>query len=319
MATPTITSITPDEGLSRGGYVLTIRGTNFALPPAPAATGYIGGAAPVSVSVTIGGIACPWAEAASPVLILARAPEYRGTATIPVSLDVRVANLRADGTEVTGEHVVEEDGFTFARPGLAAEGYLMRVIRALLEQLARHVVPTVAVTFSRDYDDDPETSERMRDLAPSLHLVGPRMEINRLYTPADGDWQTDPEGLFPGRAVRAPVVADLRFTARAWAVGAYHLHNMAQAFVLTFRDLPWITLQIDPAHPERGDVRYEVEIDWAGLPDLATAPNAGDLYSFEAGVLIRGVQIDDESATVTLRGWNSDDVLTTIEAIPRTI
>lgn len=295
VAVPTIASITPNAGRTKGGNVIAIAGTNFRTATI-APDGYVGGDALQTVKVTFAGERAPWAEAASPTLVYARVPEWRGSATTPMPLvqSVRLANLDDAGVERANENVTVTTGYTVDRPSLVPSCLLMEVCRELIHVLKRHLLVNVAMTISRDYDDDPATVDRLRDAAPSIHLIGPSIH-NRRGPYAVPREDSEGDALGPWTRAQPPVVADLVFDLRAWTVNSFHTANLAQQFLLLFRDLPWLTV---------GAVRYEVEVDWERYPDLAATPSFSDVEGFASGLVIRGVHLDDDSATFIERGWS---------------
>ncbi len=318
MAVPTIVSISPATGLSKGGYLIAINGTNFQVPTVPASgSGYLGDDATPTCKVTIGGVDCEYAEPATSALIYCKVPEWIGSPSValPLSVDVVVSNIDSNGDVVlfggvTPETVTLVDGFAYDRPSLAAECYLKRAIDSLILLIRRHVITNVAVTLSREYDDDPATVERLRDSAPSVHLVGPRTVLNRFYSLNRCDTEyTDPadEGAVTAVDVHrrsVPVTMDLDFDVRIWATNPYHSTNLVQAFVLLFRDATELKVLIDPDQPDLGYHDYEIEIDWGRYPSMDAAPNYSDLSSATFGLVVRGVHLDDESGTILERGMN---------------
>lgn len=304
---PVVISLTPDSGLTRGGNMVAIVGQNFRLPPAPAAAGYLGGPAPQTVRVTFDGVAAPWAEAASERLIYATVPIWQGPQsagmTWPIVQDVRVANLDDDGVELPGEYIVAAESYSITRPELAAECVLMRVVRELMQLLKRHVIDNVALSLGRDYDDDPAAWERLRASAPSLRLVGPNTELNRLYSLNRVDDEVDPDDPTRWLRTQVPVTVDLDFGMRGYATSPTAVFAMSQAVLLLFRDNVRLGILRDPLDESAGRIEYEVEVTWEDYPSFTMQPNASDLYWFDARVLIRGVHLDDDSATVVRRGW----------------
>jgi Arc/MetJ family transcription regulator len=302
---PTIASVTPSPGPTRGGNMVVIAGSGFKVPAAPP-DGYCGGAAPRTVKVTFDAVEAPWAEAASAALVYATVPEWRGSlpTTWPLAQDVRLANLKADEvTEETGENVTKADGYAIARPALASECYLQRVCRQLLKLLKRHVVDNVALSLGRDYDDSTADWERERAAAPGLRLEGPNLDLNRFYSVNQEPDEADPLDAARWFRRRPPVTVDLDFALRAFAVTIEHLHGLGQALLLLFRDVVRLRVDRDGADPAQGYVEYEIEVSWAGFPAFDVAPNVSDLYFFDAHLLIRGVHLDDDSATIVRRGW----------------
>lgn len=312
MAVPTITSISPAAGLTRGEQWIAIIGTNFRLPVIPSApSGYLGGAARPSVKVTIGGVPCEYAESATTELVYCKVPRWAGSpsATFPIELDVRLANLDDDGNEIAGEAVVEVDGWTYHRPPLTEACYLKRIVDELITLLRRHVLPNVAVTISREWDDNPATIERLRDSAPSIHLVGPRLTLNRFDSINRENAQAEASDPTYYQRRKVPVTSDLEFDVRIFAANPYHATNLIQAFLLTWRDITEIAILRDPSDASLGYGSYDIEIPWDRYPDMDAAPSYSDLVTITTGLMIAGVHLDDESGTMIERGmtiWAND-------------
>lgn len=300
---PTITSITPNAGYTRGTNVVAIVGTNFRLPPTPNPNGYLGGDAPRTVSVKFDGVASPNAQAASATLIYATVPTLTGTppTTWPVLQDVRVANIDDNGAEIATENVTKQDAYTMTRPELSARSMLVRLNIAVIQLLKRHVIANVALTQGRDYDDDPTTWERLRASTPALLLSGPMLERNRDY----GFNREDDEAVTGDQWLRRrePITVDMAYDVRGLASSPIHLGALGEAFMLALRDVQLLALPAVPGVPLSVDNEYEIEIVDTEFPRFDAAPNTDDLYLFDARILVRGVHLDDDSATVIERGW----------------
>jgi len=99
-------------------------------------------------------------------------------------VDVELWNLDATGDPIPGETVVIAGAYRFARPTVAGEADLTRVIRQLLRELKRQVLANVSATVSVDYDDTTLDGVNVIAMAkvPSLVLSGPTLRPNRFYS-----------------------------------------------------------------------------------------------------------------------------------------
>jgi hypothetical protein len=293
MPIPTITSITPNTGRTSGGNVVRIIGANFRLPPVPPATGYLGGAAQQTVAVKFEGVRAPWAEAASATLALARVPEWAGDyVAIPMPLDVRLANLADDGSEIPTEFVLKLDAYTISRPSLVEEGVLQKVIRVLISVFRRHLLENTSVVTSRDFDDDPTSLQRALAELPVVHLIGPSTQRNNLR-----QIHRVEEAVYAGDEYQrsdAPMAVDVSFQLRAYTQGIQHMLALQQALVMLFRDVSYLSA---------AGQTLEFRMPFTGYPTSVTVPNMSDIYSIFAQILINGVQLDYESASIVERGW----------------
>jgi hypothetical protein len=310
MAIPTITGVEPTGGLTTGGNVVRLSGTNFKLPDAPAPTGMLGGDQQKTVSVKFGGQESEWAYSASDQLILARVPEYRGAydVTYPVALDVRVANLDTDGIEIPGENVTYVGLYQVDRQGLATESYLQRVIRAFQQIFKRHVLQNTFVLISRDAASDLLDDNRLQAEAPSLYLTNMSITRNRFYSinrESEIENQTDPDRWF---RTKFPVTVDIEFTLTIVAKSAMQLFNLCQSCMLMFREITDVRITDDPSDdpvaPTGNYKDYEIRMPWEFPISAEGNVSESDLHISTAGVSIIGVHIDKESGTIVERGWD---------------
>lgn len=307
MAVPSITSVDPSSGLTKGRQLVEIHGSGFRIPPAPPPTGYLGGSAQKTVSVQFGGEESPWAHALSPTRVQARAPEYRGPydASFPLSLDVRVANLDDSGAEIAGEEDTLSGAYTIARPSLQTEGVLQRVIGEFIRLMRRHVLANTHLSTHPDFDDDP--SDALDEVAkaelPRLELGGPDLSENRFYSynrrPEVDDPDNPPDGYLRRRRA---ITVDARFDLTGFARSQRVLLGLAQATSLFFRDVRWVQIERDPSDPSLGIANYELAMPFDGQPEIESGPELDSLRSFGAVAIIRGVDVDETDSIVVERG-----------------
>jgi len=306
MAVPTVTSVEPNSGSTRGRNVVRIIGSNFRPPNPVPAIGYVGSAQQKTVSVKFEGVESEWAYYASDGLILARVPAWTGSykVTFPYALDVRVANLDDSEVEIPGESATLADGYSINRPSLQEESYLQRVIRELINIYRIHVLENTHHTTSRDFSGDPSSTETLKASTPLVQLVGPRMPLNRFDSINYEEPEEDPLGGADGMMRRMkPVTCDLLFEIRAFALLDRHLTGLVQAILLMHRDVLFVKVLVDPNDPSKGTKDYNLDLVWDGYPELETEPNISDLLSASMTCKIRGVHIDEESGTIVERGW----------------
>lgn len=284
--------------------MIRIAGTNFRLPPAVPSTGYLGGEQPKTVSVQFDGQESEWAYVASDELILARVPQYRGPTniTFPAAQAVRVANLDDSEVEIPGEAVVATDAYSMSRPGLAEESYFQRVVRAFLQLFKRHVIENAAVMSSRDAASENYTDERKASQTPGVYLIGPRTLVNRFDSINREEPEDDTVDVNTWNRKRYPVTLDFEFDLAIYASTQRHLFALCQACVLLFRDITEVRVT-DFANQSTPYKDYEIEMMWSFHPSNESVPNQDDLYEATAGVMIRGVHVDDDSGTVIQQGW----------------
>ena len=89
MTAPVFPSIDPAVGHTGGGFVCKVVGTDFELPPAPAATGYVGGTWTPSMEVEVNGRSATDIRVYSSTLLTFTMPAFRGApGSIGTGIDV---------------------------------------------------------------------------------------------------------------------------------------------------------------------------------------------------------------------------------------
>jgi hypothetical protein len=310
MTVPTITTITPGTGLTKGVALIVIEGTNFRLPPTPSA-GYHGGDAQQTVTVSFGGTDSQWAHAVSATRVHARLPEWDGDwrDAMPKSLDVRVANLDDAGVEIPGEEVTAVDGMVIDRPKLSKKQDMHRVVLELLRVFRRHLHINTWLNQGREFDEDPTDARDKpnRSSLPLIALEGPSTQINR-FSSLNRMEPTEDAG-DPGSwyRYRFPVTVDMTFDVTAYANSETHLLSLGAAFTTLFRDVIYLRVPRDVGDPTKGTADYELAVPFDGQPDYQSPPELDDLHSFAAVVTIRGVDIDESEGIVIERGVDLAD------------
>lgn len=309
MAVPTITEVTPAEGLTSGNNIVVISGTNFKLPPSPTPTGFVGGDYPRSVAVSFDGQTSTWAHAITEEVIYCRVPEWKGDwdQSFPVSIDVRVANTDSDGVEIDGENATLADGYTIERPGFASASMLQRVLSEFINIFKRHLMANVTMMIGAEYDDDTTDLERLRADAPCVYLIGPAMTPNRLASLTFLNTEEDPLSSDAYRRFAEPIVVDMTFEVQIWAKSARHIMAMSQAFLTMFRDVTNISIKRDPSDEDSDDMTYDIKIPFVGYPEILQRPGFDNLYEMKSSCEIKGVHLDLESGTIIERGWRITD------------
>lgn len=313
MAVPTITSISPDRGPTGGRQFVTIIGTNFQLPPAPASSGPTTPPNP-SVEVLFGTAVSPDVRVVSSTLLHVITPicalaDAQGPTEGDV--DVVVRNIDQDGVLVPGETATEADGYTYARPDLkrtgpSTERILTRITRQLLTEFRRQLIDNVQLATNTDYGDPDGYSANVAALAdiPGIVLTGPRLRANSFYR--SNVPRSLPLGGGRHEVQRAQVTYDLLF-----AVIGVDDNKMRCTDLLTevvnfvHRNT---VLRVPRAYNTPDDlVDFEFDFDSPDLPTVATRQNS-NLHAFGCEVVIRGVDIDDASMATLVTTELADNV-----------
>lgn len=230
MAVPTIASISPAVGTPTGGQLIEITGTNFQLPPTPAASGPVPEAAP-TVEVLFGGKASPRVAVVSATRLYVIVPKTKMPVTATTTLgthpvDVEVRNIDSNGTLIPGETATETDGYTYNRPDIstANESPLTNLIRQLLQVLKSEVIPNVSFSVHTDYDSAVATAEVDEADTPNIVLIGPALSRNTLYTDNAPTELEVTAGEYGAR--RRSIHFDVGFDIIVIASSAMHLVNL---------------------------------------------------------------------------------------------
>jgi hypothetical protein len=291
MTVPTITSVSPTAGTSKGGALIHILGTGFRVPPAPPPPAYTGTAAQRTVAVTIGGTPCIRADAWTAERIAALPAPWTGDYdTLPAWCAVRVANLDDAGSEIPGEAATLSDAYCIDRPPLAGGTRLDRVLRALIGGLRRHVLRNTHLTMATAYDADLGLPPRVVAALPALLLLDLRLRPNRLAAARTAPPTPDPaDPPWGWRRSALPARWDLECTLQALGRGIPETTALLQAVILHIRDVP--VLVVD-------DQEYAVVIPATAEAALQCAPTEADAGSARLPLLIMDVQLTEESATM---------------------
>src|SRR5262245_21793692 len=117
MADPTITSITPAAGPTRGKNLIEIIGTGFRVPDLPSPTNGPAEPAPPGVRVLFDASVSPRTLVASDTRLFVEVPTSPLENVAPMfaegSVDVVVQNIDEDGLLIPGEEVTSTDGYAY--------------------------------------------------------------------------------------------------------------------------------------------------------------------------------------------------------------
>lgn len=310
MAVPTVASVDPTSGSSKGTSLVRIYGTNFSIATPPTAEGYYGGPEQRTVSVKFEGIEASFAGAASSLLIMCRVPRWTGSyAALPVSADVRVANLDAAGVEVPGENATLVDAYTIDRPQLIGSN-VQRLCEEVISVFRRMFIGNTNITMSRDFVEDTAFLERVMAEVPVVYLVGPNFVRDGLRTRHRLDPYEDSLDPLRSEQLAPPVYVTMEFDVRCYVDNSQHAMAMQQQLMLLFRDVGYI---------EFDGRNLEFRMPFNQYPSVVNVPNQSDLQSVRCGLSIRNVHVDDGTGTMVDRGSivfdNDGDPVVEIQAL----
>ncbi len=287
MPAPKITSLTPPTGPTGGRTLVDVEGAGFRLPPPPPPSGPTPPPRP-SVEVLVGG------RSATEVRV--RATDRLSFLT-PIGdagvTDVVVRNVDDDGVPIAGEEATFTGGFTYRLPPLAAESDLARLVRTLLRELKRQILPNVSITVQTDFDAQTGDELHIAELAslPALVLVGPEMREDRFYSLN----QIPEVAGSPGTVLRrrVPYTVDLAFTLIGASDHTVELLNLMAATELFFHKNKFLEMARDPATALSGRVRYEMDFASDGDLRVTSQPSESNVRSFSGSFVIRGFDLED--------------------------
>lgn len=216
--------------------------------------------------------------------------------------DVRLQNLGDDGQPIPGEEAVALSALQYARPSLAVEADLTRLVRTVLQQLKRDVVDAVVLTVHTDYDDASGTELHLANLAalPGLVLIGPELAEDRFYSINERPEVEAADGRIARR--RVPYTVDLSFSIVGVASHSAELLNLAASTQLFFHRNQHLEMARDAADPDAGTVRYDLDVPRDGAVRVTGSPNESNVRSFSGRFLIRGFDLE------ALAGFSADGV-----------
>jgi len=209
---------------------------------------------------------------------------------------VVVRNLDDADDPIPGEEAVALGAFTYVRPPLAVESDLTRLVRALLREFQRQVLPEVVLTIHTDFQLDGEGAAV--DVAPvaalpALALLGPELPENRFYGESGHALTAEADG---GLALRRPPhTVDLRFTLVGTSDHTAELLNLLAATLGFFQRNPYLELDRDVDRPAAGRVRYELDLDRGGPFQVTSRPNESNVRSFSGAFVIRGFDLEEQA------------------------
>lgn len=310
MAIPIITRVLPYgadvgdsvEGPTAGRSLVEIYGNNFKLPTveptgpqAPPFNGYVFAPRPTTVQVLFDGEPALDVRVISSIKIQCLTPISPITTSAPEDgsglVDVTINNLDDNGDVIAGETVTLADGYKYAHPKLDVSNNspLVRMVRELIQQLKRQVLPNVSLTTNTDYDSDLSTASIEIAKMPAIVLQGPEIPENRFYSLNE---QIEEESNGTVRIRRRPRTVDLNFDLIGISDSTMELINLMSA-VSDFVDRnQTIGIYCDPDQPQLGKAFFEFDYADGGGLAVGDRLNISNVRSFSGIVTIRGFDLN---------------------------
>ena len=279
MSAPVVTSLKPAKGPTGGLTLVTVEGTGFRVPAASGAP---------TVGVLVGGRPALDIRVWSPGLLTFVTP-----AADVGPADVVVRNVDDAGQPIPGEEAVLRSAFAYELPSLTPESDLTRLVRTMLQELKRQVLPNVSLTVQTDFDSETGAQLSVTELAslPGLVLVGPELSQDRFYSLNELPAQDTSAVGFARR--RVPYTVDLTFTLVGVSDHTTELLNLMAAAQLYFHRNKYFEMDRDPSSPIPGRVRHEMDIAQGGDLKVTSQPNESNVRSFSGSFVVRGFDLED--------------------------
>lgn len=309
MAVPTITSITPEGGLTRGRNLVQIVGTNFSMPPDPPLDS--SGPAFQSIKVTFGALQSVEAFAITDTQAIATVPTYTGDNMIDPgdAVDITLYNLDSSGTEIPGE-VVIFGSYTYNRPLFTTEQALEYILRQFVLYLRRHITANIWITMGRSYSDgDDQLNEKIKQAKHPLiwingvdtdsNALAQRMGPQEIMTSS-----TTFDSFRPGTAVD---IAMPRIQMYSSEEHAREIMAMSQAFLNALRDVPHLVCNAPGFDTESSEYDYPMSIPADGMPSFDLGPENDGMKMCTVSATIEEVDLTDLAGTLTDIGWTVEE------------
>lgn len=306
MPAPTITSITPNAGVSGGGSLVTIIGTDFDVPA------MLGDPLP-TVTVTFDGISAIDIEVRSTTKIVCRVPASAlGRTEASRAVDVVVENVDAGPNQGS---VTEVDGYTYSRPNLAARTHLAYTVAALVDKLSEQVLANTVHRTHLDYDDEPTDPRTAAAKLPVVILRGPILEDYRVIPEHGGTLRTLPEGdpePTDFELYERPIPVNLLFEVDLQAVHEDQFYGLIRELTLFPERLPLLPVARDPNDAGAGTIDYPID-RITGFATLGVRTRSNVLRAVATwrveGVFIHSGDLRDAAPTVDTTGLTTSQIV----------
>lgn len=292
MATPTLTSITPDSGHPGGNYLVTIEGTNFEPHPSPAATGPTAKSLVRSVEVEIDGQAAGDVRVYSSTKLTCLVPKFLGDHTAlsadpGYTADVVIRNI---GPPIEQDTFV--DAFAYQRADLTRnDGVLRHVIGELVLMMRREIISNIALSTHVDYDSTTSDNLDIVELAgiPGISLFGPDIteDVDRRHV-AQRTVIDTATGEFV--KYRRPRFCKVAFEATLHGQTSGEAIALATEFTNFFSNNVNLVIDADPGDPSAGTVSIPMFL----TSDTSRSGTSNESSTFDmiATFELHGVEID---------------------------
>lgn len=283
----TITSATPNIGLTGGREFVLIQGTDF------------------NISVNTDG-----SSKMEVFFGLEQATRVRVRSTTTMDCLSPIHDLGQVDVKVVDTVSTDEDtlsnGFTYKRPVIGGDTYqsdLWRAVASLVEELRRQIIANVVTGGEVDYDGSPNDLLNIIEIAkvPAIVLEGPKIigsigSLRRVGEP----WEEVATDHF--KRLRTQEYLNLEFSLTGVDDHKIRLTNLLREVVSFFTRNPVLRLLLDPANPSLGyteiDMRPPNPQEWRTI----SAGNKSSLKFFTGPFTLWGVPIGHDDYIEETRG-----------------
>lgn len=276
MAAPTITSLSPSSGLTRGRTFVLIIGTGFA-------TQAVGEGDVPSMQVLFGADEAEDVRVESSTRITCISPAHD-----PGAVSVTASNIG------TGESVTRANAYTYGRPDLTARSNLQIVVESVVAWLRRELLDEVALVTHSEYTDSEGV---LRDVVqharlPAVVLEGPKLLVDPVWG-VSGDYE-DVQDSGPSyyEARRAPYRRDLSFSLTVVSELMAELLSLVHHATISLEMTPALAVILNPGEPDESVVRYDLDV-LEGFDAGSQPPRASNVRTSTARFVVRGVTISE--------------------------
>lgn len=306
MAAPTISAVTPAEGLSVGKTFVEITGTGF--------NDEVSGG---TVRVFFGGVASPEFGVVDDTKVIALTP---GGALGKV--DVVVENVTPNPSPPPDDLVEPGtlvEGFEYKRPVVATREDLTThsptaiVTRTLLEDLRRTVIANIHHDMHPEYVDPLLDTQEKQAAAPSLKILGPTTPEDREHAINERVVVDQGGGVFG--VFDNPVTLRLDYAYVGVGRTAGEAHNLFLAVTRYFKQTPFLQVFANGVDDADGVVEFELAVIWEQRADFRSQATRQAIYQFEGAFTVRGIHVVTDP--VGEGRELADDVTVEVVSIPQ--
>lgn len=316
MPAPTVSSVTPNTGLTGGGSLVTIIGTDF-----DAASGL---EADPEVTVEFGtGRFATDVQVLSATKLTCLPPagliQVEPTIATPeppdeLVVDVTVTNVESGPNQGSG---TLSNAYTYRRPDLTVRSHLLQVHRTLVERMMQQIILNVVSTTHQDYDNQWQDLQNRVERAklPSVAVLGPSLTGHRVVSYNEATLELLPAGSSTPTDYKRYdqlLAVNLDYDVRILSNLKAELLNLIQHTMAFQQRNHRLEVLRNPLNAADGVVRYPVT--WLDEFVVTDRPTRADVREAVASWRVEGVLV--ENADIVEAAKTVDSIELTTQQIP---